>query len=102
MQYIFHQNAFADIQSECSKLITYSLFKISPGYESYLSDIHIIEERPALTKFWLSNHLLTIEKDRHLKVERLPDIVLYVHIRWKMNCMFLCTVKYFLTSGVNL
>ena len=69
MQDIFHQNAFTDNQRENSKLRTYSLLKTSPGYETYLSDLHTIEERTALTKFRLSNHLLMIEKGRHLKIE---------------------------------
>ena len=70
LQDIFHQNAFSDIRSENSKLRTYSLFKTSPGYESYHSEVRIIEERTALTKFRLSNHLLMIEKGRHLQIEK--------------------------------
>ena len=67
---IFHQEAFSSIKREDSKLRTYSLFKTSSGYEPYLSDIHIIEERTALTKLRLSNHPLMIEKDRHLQIEK--------------------------------
>ena len=70
MQDIFHQGAFSDIQKETSKLRTYSLCKTSPGYETYLSEIHVIEERTALTKLRLSNHVLMIEKGRHLKIEK--------------------------------
>ena len=67
---IFHQEAFSSIKREDSKLRTYSLFKTSSGYEPYLSDIHIIEERTALTKLRLSNHPLMIEKGRHLQIEK--------------------------------
>ena len=70
MKDIFHQEAFADIQKETSKLRTYSLCKTSPGYETYLSEVYIIEERTALTKLRLSNHVLMIEKGRHLKIEK--------------------------------
>ena len=70
MKDIFHQEAFSDIQREDSKLRTYSLFKTTLGYEKYLSEIRIIEERTALTKLRLSNHTLMIEKGRHLGVKR--------------------------------
>ena len=70
MKDIFHQQAFADIQRENSKLRTYSQLKKTPGYEAYLSEIRHIEMRTALTKLRLSNHTLMIEKGRHLKIER--------------------------------
>ena len=66
---IFHQDAFSDIQRNNSKLRTYSLLKTTPGYEAYLSDIHSIKERTALTKLRLSNHTLMIEKGRHLNID---------------------------------
>ena len=67
---IFHQGSFSEIQREGSKLRTYRLLKTSLGYEQYLSEIHNVEQRTALTKLRLSNHPLMIEKGRHLKIER--------------------------------
>ena len=67
---IFHQNAFAEIKSDSSKLRTYSLFKTEIGYENYLSEITSVYERKSLTKFRLSNHTLMIEKGRHLRIDR--------------------------------
>lgn len=64
---IFHQEAFSDIQRNNSKLRTYSLLKLESGFENYLCDIKSIKERTALTKFRLSNHMLMIEKGRHIK-----------------------------------
>ena len=69
---IFHQNAFANISENSSKLRTYSLLKTEPGFENYLSDILSVKDRTALTKFRLSNHPLMIEKMRHLKPK--PEI----------------------------
>ena len=66
---IFHQQAFEDIRRDDSKLRTYSKFKIEPGFEKYLDEIPV-KERTALTKLRLSNHLLMIEKGRHLKISR--------------------------------
>ena len=66
---IFHQQAFADIKRVDSKLRTYSRFKLEPGFENYLDEIHV-KERTALTKLRLSNHLLMIEKGRHLNISR--------------------------------
>ena len=43
MKGIFHRETFSDIQMEDSKLRTYSLLKITQGYEKYLSEIRIIE-----------------------------------------------------------
>ena len=66
---IFHQQAFQDIKRIDSKLRTYSRFKLVPGFENYLDEIHV-KERTALTKLRLSNHLLMIEKGRHLNISR--------------------------------
>ena len=67
---IFHQNTFANITSDSSKLRTYCLFKTSIGFEEYLSTIHNTDVRVSFTKFRLSNHSLMIEKGRHQKVDK--------------------------------
>ena len=67
---IFHQKALTSIQRDDAKLRTYSLLKLKPGFENYLSEIKSIKERTALTKFRLSNHLLMIEKGRHKDLDR--------------------------------
>ena len=61
MKDIFHQEAFAAINMESSKLRTYKLIKgeISEGY---LSTVQNVKDRKTLTKFRLSNHTLRIEK----------------------------------------
>ena len=64
---IFHQNSFAKINDEVSKLRTYGTIKSKIGYEEYLSDIHNIQDRIAYTKLRLSNHRLMIETGRHSK-----------------------------------
>ncbi len=69
---IFHQEAFSEISRDSSKLRTYSLIKTEIGLENYLSSNLKIntQDRIALTKFRLSNHILMIEKGRHLKLDR--------------------------------
>ena len=67
---IFHQSAFEKIRENRSKLRTYSLLKRDIGYEKYLTEVTSVQDRIALTKFRLSNHVLMIEKGRHLKLER--------------------------------
>ena len=67
---MFHQESFADIRRDDSKLRTYGLLKREPGYEFYLSNIQPIKERTALTKFRISNHVLQIEKGRHKNVDK--------------------------------
>ena len=67
---IFHQNAFAEIRENDSKLRTYSIIKKEIGLEKYLSQITAIHNRIALTKFRLSNHSLMIEKGRHLRINK--------------------------------
>jgi len=62
---IFHQNSFAEINSENSKLRTYAKLKTEAGMEKYLDSIKNIKNRTALTKIRLSNHDLMIEKGRH-------------------------------------
>ena len=70
MRDIFHQEAFAEIQNDNSKLKTYSHLKSSIGYEEYLSKIGNIQERTSFSKIRMSNHPLLIEKGRHEKIER--------------------------------
>ena len=67
---IYHQTVFEKIKKDDSKLRTYSKLKTSPGFESYLDKISCVAERIALTKLRLSNHLLMIEKGRHLDLHR--------------------------------
>ena len=67
---IFHQNAFADIKNENSKLRTYGLLKTEIRKESYLDKIENVQDRISLTKFRLSNHVLMIEKGRHLNIHK--------------------------------
>ena len=64
---IFHQDAFAKIQGDRSKLRTYAVFKKDLGFEKYLTDIKNIHTRINVTKFRLSNHKLMIETGRHKK-----------------------------------
>ena len=70
LQDIYHQNVFADIKREDSKLRTYSKFKTEPGFEIYLDEVTCVKERIALTKLRLSNHVLMIEKGRHMKIDK--------------------------------
>ena len=67
---IFHQNAFAEISSENSKLRTYRLFKTSITREPYLTQIKNVKDRISFTKLRLSNHTLMIEKGRHLNLSK--------------------------------
>ena len=62
---IFHQETFAKIKGERSKLRTYAIFKKEQGYEQYLTDIKNVSIRNSVTKFRLSNHKLMIESGRH-------------------------------------
>ena len=69
---IFHQETFAEIRKDSSKLRTYSLIKTKIGVEGYLA-AHSqtnTQYRIALTKFRLSNHDLMIEKGKNFKVEK--------------------------------
>ena len=69
---IFHQDTFAEIRKDSSKLRTYSLIKTKIGMEGYIAAHPQIntQDRIALTKFRLSNHDLMIEKGRHFKVAK--------------------------------
>ena len=70
MSDIFHQNAFAQIVKETSKLRTYGQLKGSIGLEKYLLTITNTDDRSQLTKIRLSNHPLMIEKERHQSIEK--------------------------------
>ena len=61
---IFHQDVFSNINGDRSKLRTYAIFKKSPGYEPYLSNIKNVAIRKNVTKYRLSNHKLMIEYGR--------------------------------------
>ena len=78
---IFHQNAFAEIKKETSKLRTYSYLKTTIGLENYLCTQKNTHDRIHFSKLRLSNHQLMIEKGRHLLIEN--------HLRF---CPF-CTHK---------
>ena len=67
---IFHQDAFADINNENSKLRTYKLFKTSIKQEPYLTEIKNVKDRISFSKFRLSNHRLMIERGRHLNIHK--------------------------------
>ena len=57
---IFHQETFASINNDSSKLRTYSQLKINIGIENYLLSNLAIAERTSITKLRLSNHVLMI------------------------------------------
>ena len=65
----FHQNAFAEINKNGSKLRTYAKIKKEQGLESYLNTVTNVEKRIHLCKIRLSNHELNIEKGRHRGLE---------------------------------
>ena len=67
---IFHQNAFASIKNDKSKLRTYAIFKKSIGFEKYLSEIKNVTIRIQVSKFRLSNHRLMIEVGRHMGIQK--------------------------------
>ena len=75
MSDIFHQNAFAQIGKETSKLRTYSQLKVSIGLEKYLLTHKNADDRIQLTKIRLSNHPLMIEKGRHQSIGNTHDSV---------------------------
>ena len=66
---IFHQEAFAEINRDGSKLRTYAKIKKEHGIENYLNTITNVERRIHLCKIRLSNHELMIEKGRHQGLE---------------------------------
>ena len=67
---IFHQNAFAEIGKETSKLRMYSQLKSEIGIEKYLLTQKNVDDRIQFTKIRLSNHPLIIEKGRHQSIEK--------------------------------
>ena len=62
----YHQNAFNTINDPEGKLRTYALFKTEEGCEKYLHEIKNTTVRQSFTKYRLSNHVLNIEKGRHM------------------------------------
>ena len=66
----FHQNAFATIKEERSKLRTFALFKTRIGMEKYLVDIKNVAIRKQITRLRLSNHRLMIELGRHNNIPK--------------------------------
>ena len=66
----FHQNAFATIKEERSKLRTFALFKTEIGMEKYLNEIKNVAIRIQITRFRLSNHNLMIETGRHSDIPK--------------------------------
>lgn len=66
----FHQNAFATIKDERSKLRTFALFKTEIGMEKYLNEIKNVAIRIQITRFRLSNHNLMIETGRHSDIPK--------------------------------
>lgn len=67
---IFHQEAFAEMHREDSKLRTYAKLKTDIGLENYLLNISNIEHRTSFTKIRLSNHKLKIEVGRHNNIPK--------------------------------
>ena len=65
MNDIFHQESFAEIKREGSKLRTYAKIKYEQGMETYLKQVSNVGRRIYLCKMRLSNHKLMIEKGRH-------------------------------------
>ena len=66
---IFHQEAFAEINRDKSKLRTYAKIKQEQGMENYLNIVRNVDRRTHLSKLRLSNHDLMIEKGRHQGLE---------------------------------
>ena len=67
---VYHQNAFACIRQEGSKLRTYAVFKTEIGFEKYLTHIRNKKIRIQISQFRLSNHKLMIETGRHKKLQK--------------------------------
>ena len=67
---IFHQDAFATINSNDSKLRTYAIYKKEIGFENYLTNVKNKTIRIQMTKFRLSNHRLMIEIGRHNGIQK--------------------------------
>ena len=69
----YHQNAFQTINDPEGKLRTYALFKTEEGCEKYLHEIKNTSIRQSFTKYRLSNHVLSIEKGRHVSPKTPKD-----------------------------
>ena len=89
---IFHQDTFSKIQSETSKLRTYSIFKKEPGYEKYLTEVKNVSIRKNVTKFRLSNHKLMIEVGRHQGKEKHERYCPFCpnHVETEFHFLFHC------------
>ena len=66
----FHQNAFAEIKTEKSKLRVYATFKEHIGFEKYLSTVKNPKKRAIISRFRLSNHKFMIEIGRHKHIRK--------------------------------
>ena len=76
---IFHQKSLAEIRDPEGKLRTYSKLKTESGFENYLVDVTSITDRTNLTKLRLSNHVLMIEKGRHVKPKKIDKDKRFCH-----------------------
>ena len=107
MSDIFHQNAFAQIVKETSKLRTYSQLKGSIGLEKYLLTITNTDDRSQLTKIRLSNHPVMIEKGRHQSIEKQSRFCPFCEnqvedeIHFLLDCRALTHLRMELFSKIN-
>ena len=106
---IFHQEAFAEINREGSKLRTYAKVKQEQGIENYLNSISNIESRITLSKIRLSNHDLMIEKGRHLVLDEYqrvcpfcPGYLVEDETHFLLTCNTFSSLRDELISGVKL
>ena len=89
---IFHRESFETIQSDDSKLRTYSLFKKKKGFEPYLSEIKNLSLRTKTTKLRLSNHKLMIEVGRHQGINKNNRFCPFCpgHVEDENHFLFIC------------
>ena len=90
MKDIFHQEAFAAINEESSKLRTYKLLKEEIGMETYLTIVNNTKNRTTLTKFRLSNHTLMIKKGRHQNIDKNLRFCPFCPIEDEMHLLLEC------------
>ena len=90
---IFHQNAFAELKKESSKLRTYGIIKQNQGIEKYLLADIKPDHRLAMTKLRLSNHDLMIEIGRHQTIDKNFRFCPFcpTHIESEKHFMLNCT-----------
>ena len=107
MSDILHQNAFAQIVKETSKLRTYSQLKGSIGLEKYLLTHTNTDDRSQLTKIRLSNHPLMIVKGRHQSIEKQSRFCPFCEnqvedeIHFLLDCRALTHLRMELFSKIN-